>query len=149
MFIAAIWFCPEPCRDSAADVQEYNNNNGTTHILQLQGKVKQHLGLTEKICSIDEEEMKRTYRGVGTKRKREQVSERQQLSQVAIKFLDKPNVHRLLELVSHSVPMVRHISMVGELSLERAHQPLKRAISRSIMKHAHLYGMQAVIESTG
>ncbi len=40
----------------------------------------------------------------------------------ARKSVDKPNVHSLIELVYTTLPMVSHLSVVGELSLETAHQ---------------------------
>jgi len=40
--------------------------------------------------------------------------------------LDKPNVHRLLELYVHTLPAFGHARQISELLFERAHQPLKR-----------------------
>ena len=50
--------------------------------------------------------------------------------------LDKPNLHRLLELYSHTIPAFGHVSHVQELVFETAHQPLKRCISRGNHQNA-------------
>ncbi len=50
---------------------------------------------------------------------------------LAIKTLEKPNVHRLLELVRTTISIVGHVSFLGELVLEKAHQSLKRGIRQS------------------
>jgi hypothetical protein len=59
--------------------------------------------------------------------------------------LNKPNVHRLVELYTHSIPMFGHARHVQELLFETAHQPLKRAISRSDMKDPHVSAVYATL----
>lgn len=43
--------------------------------------------------------------------------------------VDKPNLHRLRELLDHVVPALQHIRHAQELLFENAHQPVKRAIT--------------------
>jgi hypothetical protein len=50
---------------------------------------------------------------------------------VVAKCLNKPNVHRLLELYTHTIPAFGHSRHEQELLFETEHQPLKRAISSS------------------
>ncbi len=64
---------------------------------------------------------------------------------MAIKTIDKPNVHRLVELVRTTLPMIGHVSRVGELVLEKAHQILKRAIRLSNNKEVHLQSVTSAI----
>lgn len=45
--------------------------------------------------------------------------------------LDKPNLHRLLELYAHTVPAFGHALHCTELVFECAHSPLKRCLVRS------------------
>lgn len=52
-------------------------------------------------------------------------------------LIDRPNVHRLLELVVHTVPLYGHASLVGEMLFESMHQPLKRSLSKDTSPHAH------------
>ena len=49
-------------------------------------------------------------------------------------LLDKPNLHRLHELFAHTLPMFGTLRHIGELILEKGHQPLKRAIKNQIKK---------------
>ncbi len=62
----------------------------------------------------------------------------------AIKCVDKPNTHRILELVHCTLPMVGHIARCEELVLERAHQPLKRAIKKSNNRDIHMHAMRSL-----
>ena len=57
-------------------------------------------------------------------------------------ILDKPNVHRLLELYTHTLPNFGHVLHVQELLFEGAHQPLKRALSRSNHLNYQLQAME-------
>lgn len=53
------------------------------------------------------------------------------VSDIAKVKLDKPNLHRLIELYTHSIPAMGHVRHFAELVFEFAHQPLKRGIVRS------------------
>ena len=59
--------------------------------------------------------------------------------------LDKPNVHRLVELYMHSIPRLGHVKTFDELQFEAFHQPLKRALARSNHHNGHVYSMRMVI----
>ena len=61
------------------------------------------------------------------------------------KVVDKPNVHRVLELYFHSIPRFGHVSLIQELLLEGGHQPLKRGISRSNQHAPHIHAMTRVL----
>ena len=52
--------------------------------------------------------------------------------------LDKPNLHRLLELYNHTIPAFGHVRHFMELVFENAHQPLKRCIVRGNHQRGHL-----------
>ena len=58
--------------------------------------------------------------------------------EIARKQLDKPNLHRLLELYFHSLPAFGHAKHFTELVLENAHQPLKRCITKSNHHNAQI-----------
>jgi len=45
--------------------------------------------------------------------------------------LDRPNIHRLLELTVHTVPLYGHIHHVADLTFEHKHQGLKQAYQRA------------------
>ena len=55
--------------------------------------------------------------------------------------VDRPNAHRLLELVSHTIPTFNHIAYICELVFESAHQPLKYFLSRNHTLHSHIYSV--------
>ena len=59
--------------------------------------------------------------------------------------LDKPNVHRMIELYQHTLPRFGHMPTVDELPFEAAHQPLKRALSRSNHKDGHVFATKSVL----
>lgn len=59
--------------------------------------------------------------------------------------LNKPNVHRLVELYTHTIPLFGHARHVQELLFETAHQPLKRAICRSNMKDPQVSAVHAAL----
>ena len=59
--------------------------------------------------------------------------------------LDKPNLHRLLELYVHTLPRLGHVRMFDELPFEAFHQPLKRALGRSNRRDGHVYSMRSIL----
>ncbi len=56
-------------------------------------------------------------------------------------YIDRPNIHRLLELVHHTMPMFNHLLYVCELVFESAHQPLKFSLSRNHTLNSHVYAV--------
>ena len=63
------------------------------------------------------------------------------------RYLDKPNLHRVVELFHHSVPRYGHISVFDELPFEAAHQPLKRALGRSNNAEGQIYSMRCILSN--
>ena len=61
------------------------------------------------------------------------------------KELDKPNLHRTLELYLHTIPSFGHARQFMELVFECAHAPLKRCVSRSNNYNAHISTVEHVI----
>ena len=59
--------------------------------------------------------------------------------------VDKPNTHRLLELVQHTIPLFNHVAFICELVFESAHQPLKYFLSRNHTLGSHIYAIQLVL----
>ena len=56
--------------------------------------------------------------------------------------MDKPNLHKLLELHVHTIPAFGHVREITELVFELAHQPLKRCIARSNNRMSHLFAVE-------
>ena len=61
------------------------------------------------------------------------------------KLIDKPNIHRLLELVTHTIPILSHCHLISEMLFESAHQPLKFSLSRNSNKNGHIYAVDLVL----
>ena len=61
------------------------------------------------------------------------------------KALDQPNVHRLVELYVHTLPLFGRVSLVREIILKQGHQPIKRAIMYSKNQKEHLHAMKSVL----
>ena len=64
------------------------------------------------------------------------------MSEKARKCLDKPNMHRLLELYNRSLPAFGSVHLIQELVLERGHQELKRGVVSSNFKSPQLQAME-------
>ncbi len=63
----------------------------------------------------------------------------------AVQTLHKPNIPILLELVISTLPMIGHVSGIGELVLEKAHQILEYAIKSSNSKDVQIQSIQGAI----
>ena len=61
--------------------------------------------------------------------------------EAARKRMDKPNLHRMLELYFHTLPAFGHARHFMELVLENAHQPLKRCITNSNHHNAQVFAV--------
>ena len=66
-------------------------------------------------------------------------------SEIGKAKLDKPNLHRLVELYEHSIPAFGHVREFMELIFESAHQPLKRSIARSNNRDSHIFAMEQCV----
>jgi hypothetical protein len=69
------------------------------------------------------------------------------LSQKLKDLLDKPNVHRLIELYAHTIPAYGHVKHVTELLFESAHQPLKRAVNCSDHHDPQIAAVYSALEN--
>ena len=62
-----------------------------------------------------------------------------------MKNVDRPNVHRMLELYMHTIVIFGHALFVTEMLLEAAHQPLKASLSRNSSTTAHISAVHHVL----
>ena len=103
-------------------------------------------------CGVDNEsDMRRFNNCHGRKRLKDLVSDAREycetikdLSRIDTKhvgILDKPNMHRFVELFVHSLPMFGSMRFIEELILEKAHQTAKKAIDMSNKKNEQLQAM--------
>ena len=59
--------------------------------------------------------------------------------------VDRPNIHRLLELVYHTIPRFHHLAYFCELVFESSHQPLKFFLSRNHTLNSHVYSVHLIL----
>lgn len=59
--------------------------------------------------------------------------------------IDRPNIHRILELSNLTIPMFNHVSYIYELVFESSHQPLKFYLSRNHTLGSHIYAVHRVL----
>jgi hypothetical protein len=112
-------FWPCSSLDGASCVEDCNRNDGETQLDILYGIAVKYISALHKFCVRD--------------------------NGVVAKYLNKPNVHRLLELYTHTIPAFGHCRHVQELLFETAHQPLKRAITRSNQRDPHIHAVTATL----
>jgi hypothetical protein len=112
-------FWPIATLDGAQTVHEFNRRDGQARLDMLYGSAGDYIRRLHDLCVRDQD--------------------------VVGKYLNKPNVHRLLELYTHTIPAFGHSRHVQELLFETAHQPLKRAISRSNQRDPHLAAVTATL----
>lgn len=86
-----------------------------------------------------------SFSSVSLNSRKRKVPKTNSLQSAAIRFIDKPNVHRLRELVYSTLRKFGSLHACSELQLERTHQNLKRAISKGDNKDVHLRAMRDCI----
>ena len=106
--------------DGLDQVERYNREDGTAHMADLERHCKMYIQNCNNLCRS---------------------------STMAGKELDKPNIHRLLELYMHSIPAMGHVQHFAELVFECAHQPLKQAMADSNGNDAHIQGVDHIINN--
>ena len=111
-------FWPDIQVDGTEAVYEFNRNNGQYRLDALFKKACEYVNELYKACKLYKD---------------------------ARKCLDKPNVHRFVELYAHTLPAFGHTRHIQELLFETAHQPLKRGILRSNHRDPQLAAMMAVL----
>ena len=62
-----------------------------------------------------------------------------------MKNIDRPNVHRMVELYMHTIVIFGHALFISEMLLEAAHQPLKFSLSKNSSSNAHISAVHHVL----
>jgi hypothetical protein len=106
--------------DGCKDVHEFNRKDGIERIELLYYRACKEMESLNKMCRLWEN---------------------------ARKVLDKPNMHRLLELYSHTILVFGHVHRVKELFLETSHRPFKRDMQKSNHQDEQVFAMGAVLTS--
>ena len=119
--VADVYFFPEAAVDGVNAVMRHNDKDGMNRVWALRERAIQYLNKLDGIY--------RTISGQG-----------EGVDVAAI--LDKPNLHRFLELFTHTIPLFGHVRHIQELLFEGAHQPLKRGITASNGHNPELQAME-------
>jgi hypothetical protein len=112
-------FWPDAAFDGAATIHAFNERSGEARMDMLYGFAVDYVLRLHELCVRDED--------------------------VAEKHLNKPNVHRLIELHTHTIPSFGHCRHVQELLFKTAHQPLKGAITSSNQREPQISAVTATL----
>ncbi len=126
--IAAILYQP----NSELDGIQAGQTHHKSYEASILHKIADHIDLFRTVCD------RPRYRVGGTS----DASQKSLHAWLAVRPIDKPNVHRFLELSMSAIPMFGHVTCFGELGLEKTHQVLNLAIQRSNHKTTHLCAMK-------
>jgi hypothetical protein len=102
--VSETMFYPESDLDGTASIDEFNRDAGWFRMDKLYRMACKHVKDLDDVCKI---------------------------STSLRDILDKPNVHRLIELYAHTIPAYGHVKHVAELLFESGHQPLKHGVTQS------------------
>ena len=100
--------------DGTKDIRSFNESKGRTRLEKLAKQSIEHCKIIEELSNVDE---------------------------TTTRNLDKPNMHRFVELFVHTLPMFGSMKYIEELILEKGHQHAKRAIEKSNKKNEQLQAM--------
>lgn len=106
--------------DGRALVREFNRDSGRYRMNKLYGMACRYVKELDEVCK---------------------------LSSKLCEILDKPNVHRLIELYAHTIPAYGHVKHITELLFESAHQPLKRGITNSNHSSPQVAAVYAALQN--
>ena len=53
-------------------------------------------------------------------------------------LIDKPNIHRLVELINRTIPTFGHVRIISEMHFETVHQTLNRALKGNTHRNKHI-----------
>lgn len=118
--VSATHFYPYAELDGFKAVTEFNKDNGMKRIEFLYSKARKYIEDLNDLCRNSED---------------------------ARRHLDKPNVHRLVELYVHTIAAFGHVHHVQELVFETAHQPLKRGMQKSNHRDEQVFSVGASLAS--
>ena len=112
-------YCPSPTVDGIGMVREYNKCNGNNRLVCLKIHADHYISKLSSLCRS---------------------------SEIAEDVLDKPNVHRLSEFYTFTLPAFGSIALIQELVLEHGHQLMKQSYKATNGKNVQL---QCMAHATG
>lgn len=147
---ARLWFQPRLEEDGIESVKRFNSNYGTSYLRETQLMIERHIRDMRAICTYKNDDLRqcnilKKKTGRSAKDKRKIVEARIQDAITSTKALDRPNVHRLLELAHVHLPMVGSATRITDLEFERGHQSLKRVLEKSNNREAHIQAVSGAV----
>ncbi len=140
--VSSLWYIPVMEIDGPSKVRSFEYRNGDQHLRTLQILTDSHLKNVRNICHMADADVLLLEDPSCPRQKKLELSKLHYATSIALKTVDKPNLHRLRELVLTTLPMIGYIGRVAELVLEKTHQTLKRAISISNNQDIQLHCMR-------
>jgi len=114
-------------------------------LLLLQDTVRKYFAAIRKTCEFQTNTIREVgeTRPAGKKKSAKSAHKsRRELTALAIRALDVPNVHRLYEYVFFVLPSITYPSFTRELPMEKLHSNVKLLIQRACSDTPHLYAMR-------
>ena len=105
---------PKSHQDRVEVMRAFNDCNGRTLLNKLVKDVKEHCETIEELSEIDPD---------------------------GVQILDKPNMHRFVELFTHKLTLFGSLKFVEELILEKGNQGAKRSVDLSNKKNEQIQAM--------
>ncbi len=107
--IAALWRQPSLERDAPSVLRAFDYDNGSRRVSGLQKMIHKHIMRLRSICSMQDADVLDLGSNVCSRARKSQLAKLRSSCLLARRCVDKPNVHRLLELGYATVPMVGYI----------------------------------------
>eukprot|EP00171_Calliarthron_tuberculosum_P005111 IDg5111t1 len=115
----SLWRYPTVLMNGENEVQTFERNEGQDNLIEAQTSVLHHLNIITELCSIPDSDISALDDSCTTKEQRAEFARKKSYADTVARAVDRPNVHRLLELVVHKLPRVGYISLIGELVFEK------------------------------
>ncbi len=112
--IAELWHIPDAKRDGRKAVSSFESRNGARNISRLQHLAIEHILKVQDVFSMADADINDMDNRAMDRNRRAQISKDHSATLTSIKQVDKPNVHRLLELFQTTSSMVGSIARIGD-----------------------------------
>lgn len=143
--ITAVSWTPVRNRDLWSKFARFDARHGMSRIAENRDLIDKHLKLTEELCKMPDNDVQRLEQGRGSSAELRALRDKEKRCKAAIQLIDRPNTHRLRELVDTTHHMMGRFDDVAEMVLERRHQILKRSIQTSNYKARHDHAMRCAL----
>ncbi len=117
----------------------------SSSVIHIQRLARSNFRQVERLCAMDDVDFLALENFSTSKARKAELGKDYRDLLTAIKYIDKLNVHRFVESVRSTLPMIGHASQIGELVMEKTHQILNRAIQQSNNNEVQVHSVQSPI----